>query len=76
MQEVHYCRSGGPGAEAADVRAVTVVFIADADKLVASVEDWPKVRHSNQSVAWSHSMSSRMRVMLLLQRTPAAFPWQ
>ena len=27
------------------MQAVTVVFIADADKLVPSAEDWPKVRH-------------------------------
>ena len=45
MQELHYRRSGGSGAQAADVHAVTVVFVADADKLVPSAEDWPKVRH-------------------------------
>jgi len=51
MQELHYRRSGGSGADATDVHAVTVVFIADADKLVSSAEDWPKVRHCYQSVA-------------------------
>lgn len=37
--------TGGSSPDAVDTDEVTVVLIADADKLVPSSEEWPQVRH-------------------------------
>ena len=43
VQELHYRRSSGATVDAGEVNEVTVIFIADADKLVPSAEEWPQV---------------------------------
>ena len=40
--------TGGSSPDAVNTDEVTVVLIADADKLVPSSEEWPSVRHSTQ----------------------------